>query len=48
VQVSSGVYTGEFNQCEATKNDIGLVGEANSSGQLQIVDANGKVVTPAD
>lgn len=48
VRVSSGMYTGEFNHCEATKKDIGFVGETNSSGQLQIVDANGKVVTPAD
>ncbi|HXC36728.1 MAG TPA: hypothetical protein VNV43_12685 [Candidatus Acidoferrales bacterium] len=48
VRVSSGMYTGEFNQCEEPKKDIGFVGETNSSGQLQIVDANGKVVTPAD
>lgn len=45
VRVLSGMPTEEFNHWEAAK-DIGFVGETNSSGLLQIIDGNGKVVIP--
>jgi hypothetical protein len=44
VQVLSGMFRGLFNHVDAAK-EIGFVRSTNSS-ELQIIDANGKVVAP--